>query len=110
MERKYILWDKYFSDTIYDWDIWENWNRELITSRLQEEDVEETDITNDEIDYLLDEALDYQRDRRYEDRQENIENLEYEINNAINNSYSIENLSSDDIGKVLVKIAANYFE
>lgn len=110
MERKYILWDKYFSDTIYDWDIWENWNRELITSRLQEEDVEETDITDDEIDYLLDEALDYQKDRRYEDRQENIENLEYEINNAINNSYSIENLSSDDIGKVLVKIAANYFE
>ena len=28
----------------------------------------------------------------------------------INNSYSIENLSYDDIGKVLVKIAANYFE
>ena len=110
MERKYILWDKYFSDTIYDWDIWENWNRELITSRLQEEDVEEDNFTDDEIDYLLNEALDYQKDRRYEDRQENIENLEYEINNAINNSYSIENLSCDDIGKVLVKIAANYFE
>ena len=42
--------------------------------------------------------------------EENKENLEYEINNAINNSYSIENLSCDDIGKVLVKIAANYFE
>ena len=110
MERKYILWDKYFSDTIYDWDIWENWNRELITSRLQEEDVEEDNFTDDEIDYLLNEALDYQKDRRYEDRQENKENLEYEINNAINNSYSIENLSYEDIGKVLVRIAANYFE
>ena len=41
---------------------------------------------------------------------ENKENLAYEITNAINNSYSIENLSYDDIGKVLVKIAANYFE
>lgn len=110
MERKYILWDKYFSDTIYDWDIWENWNRELILDRLHDNDVEEDNFTDDEIDYLLDEALDYQKDRRYEDRQENIENLEYEINNTINDSYSIENLSSDDIGKVLVKIAANYFE
>lgn len=110
MERKYILWDKYFSDTIYDWDIWENWNRELILDRLHDDDVEEDNFTDDEIDYLLNEALDYQKDRQYEDRQENKENLEYEINNAINNSYSIENLSSDDIGKVLVKIAANYFE
>ena len=110
MERKYILWDKYFSDTIYDWDIWENWNRELILDRLHDDDVEEDNFTDEEIDYLLNEALDYQKDRQYEDRQENKENLEYEINNAINNSYSIENLSSDDIGKVLVKIAANYFE
>ena len=36
--------------------------------------------------------------------------LEGEINDAINNSYSTENLSYDDIGKVLVKIAAAYFE
>ena len=110
MERKYILWDKYFSDTIYDWDIWENWNRELITSRLQEEDVEEDNFTDDEINYLLNEALDYQKEKRDEDRQENMEYLEDEINSAINNSYSIENLSYDDIGKVLVKIAVNYFE
>ena len=110
MERKYILWDKYFSDTIYDWDIWENWNRELITSRLQEDDVEEDNFTDDEINYLLNEALDYQRESRDDDRRENISDLEYEIINAINNSYSIENLNRDDIGKVLVRIAANYFE
>ena len=55
-------------------------------------------------------ALDYQREKRDEDRQENIINLEDDINSAINNSYSTENLSYDDIGKVLVKIAANYFE
>ena len=110
MERKYDLWDKYFSDTIYDWDIWENWNRELITSRLQEDDVEEDNFTDEEIDYLLNEALDYQRESRDDDRRENISDLEYEIINAINNSYSIENLNRDDIGKVLVKIAANYFE
>ena len=110
MERKYILWDKYFSDTIYDWDIWENWNRELILDRLHDDDVEETHITDEEIDYLLNEALDYQKEKRDEDRQENMEYLEDEINSAINNSYSTENLSYDDIGKVLVKIAANYFE
>ena len=110
MDRKYDLWDKYFADTICNWNIWENWNKELIVNRLHDDDVEEDNFTDEEIDYLLNEALDYQKDRQYEDRQENKENLEYEINNAINNSYSIENLSSDDIGKVLVKIAANYFE
>ena len=110
MERKYDLWDKYFSDTIYDWDIWENWNRELITSRLQEDDVEEDNFTDEEIDYLLNEALDYQRESRDDDRRENISDLEYEIINAINNSYSIENLNRDDIGKVLVRIASSYFE
>ena len=36
--------------------------------------------------------------------------LKDKINNTINNSYNTENLSYDDIGKVLVKIAANYFE
>ena len=110
MNRKYDLWDKYFNDTICDWDIWEDWNRELILNRLHDDDVEETDITNEEIDYLLNESLDYQKEKRDEDRQENMEYLEDEINSAINNSYSIENLSYDDIGKVLVKIAANYFE
>ena len=42
--------------------------------------------------------------------QESIENLEYEISSAINDSYNTENLNHDDIGKVLVKIAASYFE
>ena len=110
MERKYDLWDKYFADTICDQDIWENWNKELIVNRLHDDDVEEDNFTDEEIDYLLNEALDYQREKRDEDRQENMEYLEDEINSAINNSYSIENLSYDDIGKVLVKIAANYFE
>lgn len=110
MNRKYDLWDKYFNDTICDWNIWEDWNRESILDRLHDDDVEETDITDEEIDYLLNEALDYQKEKRDEDRQENMEYLEDEINSAINNSYSTENLSYDDIGKVLVKIAANYFE
>lgn len=110
MERKYDLWDKYFADDICDWDIWNDWNRELIIDRLHDDDVEETDFTDEEIDDLLDMALDYQREKRDEDRQENIINLEDDINSAINNSYSTENLSYDDIGKVLVKIAANYFE
>ena len=55
-------------------------------------------------------ALSFQKEKRDEDRQENIIDLEDEINCAINNSYSTENLSYDDIGKVLVKIAASYFE
>ena len=110
MNRKYDLWDKYFSDTICDWNIWEDWNRELILDRLHDDDVEETNFTDEEIDYLLNEALDYQKEKRDEDRQENMEYLEDDINSAINNSYSTENLSYDDIGKVLVKIAANYFE
>lgn len=110
MDRKYDLWDKYFADSICDWDIWDNWNRELIIDRLHDDDVEETDFTDEEIDYLLDMALYYQKERKDEDRQENIINLEDDINSAINNSYSTENLSYDDIGKVLVKIAANYFE
>ena len=110
MERKYDLWDKYFADSMCDWDIWNDWNRELIIDRLHDDDVEETDFTDEEIDDLLDMALDYQREKRDEDRQENIINLEDDINSAINNSYSTENLSYDDIGKVLVKIAANYFE
>ena len=110
MERKYDLWDKYFADDICDWDIWNDWNRELIIDRLHDDDVEETDFTDEEIDDLLDMALDYQREKRDEYRQENIINLEDDINSAINNSYSTENLSYDDIGKVLVKIAANYFE
>ena len=110
MDRKYDLWDKYFADNIYDWDIWSNWNQELIVDRLHDDDIEETDITNEEIDYLLDMALSFQKEKRDEDRQENISDLEDEINNTINNSYSTENLSYDDIGKVLVKIAANYFE
>ena len=110
MERKYDLWDKYFADTICDWDIWENWNKEFIVNRLHDDDVEETDITNEEIDYLLNEALDYQRESRDEDRRENMSDLECDIVNAINNSYSIENLNRDDIGKVLVRIASSYFE
>lgn len=110
MERKYDLWNKYFADSICDWDIWNDWNRELIIDRLHDDDVEETDITDDEIDYLLNEALDYQKESRDENRRENISDLEYEITNAINNSYSIENLNRDDIGKVLVRIAASYFE
>ena len=69
-----------------------------------------TTFTDEEIDYFLDTALYFQKEKQDEDRQENIINLEDEINNAINNSYSTENLSYDDIGKVLVKIAANYFE
>ena len=110
MERKYDLWDKYFAEDIYDWDIWNDWNRELIINRLHDDDVEETDFTDEEIDYLLDMALSFQKEKQDEDRQENIIDLEDDINSAINNSYSTENLSYDDIGKVLVKIAANYFE
>ena len=110
MNRKYDLWDKYFADSIYDWDIWDDWDRELIVGRLHDEDVEETDFTDEEIDYFLDTALYFQKEKQDEDRQENIINLEDEINSAINNSYSTENLSYDDIGKVLVRIAANYFE
>ena len=110
MDRKYDLWDKYFADNIYDWDIWSNWNQELIVDRLHDDDVEEDNFTDEEIDYFLDTALYFQKEKQDEDRQENIINLEDEINNAINNSYSTENLSYDDIGKVLVKIAANYFE
>ena len=110
MDRKYDLWDKYFADTICDWDIWETWNKDWIINRLHDEDVEESDFTDDEIDYFLDVALDYQRQRRDEDRQENMENFEGEIYDAIRSSYSTENLSYDDIGKVLVKIAASYFE
>ena len=110
MERKYDLWDKYFADTICDWDIWENWNKEFIVNRLHDDDVEEDNFTDEEIDYLLNEALDYQRESRDEDRRENISDLECEIINAINNSYSIENLSYGDIGKVLVRIASSYFE
>ena len=110
MNRKYDLWDKYFSDTICDWNIWEDWNRELILDRLHDDDVKETDITNEEIDYLLNEALDYQKEKRDEDRQENMEYLEDEINSVLNNSYNTENLSYDDIGKVLVRIATSYFE
>lgn len=110
MDRKYDLWDKYFADTICNWNIWETWNKELIVDRLHDDDVEEDNFTDEEIDYFLDTALYFQKEKQDEDRQENIINLEDEINNAINNSYSTENLSYDDIGKVLVKIAANYFE
>lgn len=110
MDRKYNLWDKYFADDICNWNIWENWNKELIVDRLHDDDVEEDNFTDEEIDYFLNEALDYQKEKRDEDRQENMEYLEDEINSALNNSYSTENLSYDDIGKVLVKIAANYFE
>lgn len=110
MDRKYDLWDKYFADTICNWNIWENWNKELIVDRLHDDDVEEDNFTDEEIDYFLDTALYFQKEKQDEDRQENIINLEDEINCAINNSYSTENLSYDDIGKVLVKIAANYFE
>ena len=93
MDRKYDLWDKYFADDICNWDIWSNWNQELVVDRLHDNDVEEDNFTDEEIDYLLD-----------------MSDLECDIVNAINNSYSTENLSYDDIGKVLVKIAANYFE
>lgn len=110
MDRKYDLWDKYFADTICNWNIWENWDKELIVNRLHDDDVEEDNFTDEEIDYFLDTALYFQKEKQDEDRQENIINLEDEINCAINNSYSTENLSYDDIGKVLVKIAANYFE
>lgn len=108
MNRKYYLWDEYFTNTIYDWDIWKDWNRELIVDRLH--DVEEDDFTDEEIDYLLNEALDYQKEKRYEEKQENMLDLEDEISNIINNSYNTKNLSCDDIGKVLVKTAASYFE
>ena len=110
MDIKYELWDKYFADNIYDWDIWSNWNQELIVDRLHDDDVEEDNFTDEEIDYLLDMALSFQKEKQDEDRQENIVNLEDEINSAINNSYSTENLSYDDIGKVLVRIAASYLE
>lgn len=110
MDRKYDLWDKYFADTICNWNIWENWDKELIVNRLHDDDVEEDNFTDEEIDYFLDTALYFQKEKQDEDRQENIINLEDDINSAINNSYSTENLSYDDIGKVLVKIAANYFE
>ena len=110
MNRKYDLWDKYFADSIYDWDIWDDWDRELIVGRLHDEDVEETDFTDEEINYFLNEALYIQKEKRYESMQESIENLEYEISSAINDSYNTENLNHDDIGKVLVKIAASYFE
>ena len=109
MDRKYDLWDKYFADTICNWDIWENWDKELIVNRLHDDDVEEDNFTDEEIDYFLDTALYFQKEKRDEDRQENIIDLENEINNTINNSYSTDNLSYDDIGKVLIKIAANYF-
>ena len=110
MERKYDLWDKYFADTICDWDIWETRNTEFIVNRLHDDDVEEDNFTDEEIDYLLNEALDYQRESRDEDRRENMSDLECDIVNAINNSYSIENLNRDDIGKVLIRIASSYFE
>ena len=110
MDRKYDLWDKYFADTICDWDIWENWNKEFIVNRLHDDDVEEDNFTDEEIDYLLDMALSFQKEKRDEDRRENMSDLECDIVNAINNSYSIENLNRDDIGKVLVRIASSYFE
>ena len=51
MDRKYDLWDKYFADDICNWDIWSNWNQELIVDRLHDNDVEEDNFTDEEIDF-----------------------------------------------------------
>ena len=107
MHRRYDMWDQYFSDIVPNWDLWEEWTDQWIRDVLDDEKVEYTD---GDVEYLLDQAKEYQEEMRSEAKQEDLVTLEGEINDAINNSYSTENLSYDDIGKVLVKIAAAYFE
>ena len=107
MHRRYDMWDQYFADTIPDWDLWEEWTDQWIRDVLDDEKVEYND---GDVEYLLDQAKEYQEEMQSEAKQEDLETLEGEINDAINNSYACDHLSYDDIGKVLVKIAAGYFE
>lgn len=108
INRKYDIWDKYFSDQIYDWDIWEDWSREWITECLN--DVEEQDITEEEIDFCFNEALEYQRERRQQYKEDNIDFLKSDIEYAIEQSEYSDHLDCDDIGKVLCSLASSYFE
>ena len=107
MHRRYEMWDEHFSDTVADWDLWEEWNEQWIKDVLDDEQIE---YTEDDVKFLLDQALEYQEEMRTEAKQADIENLEGEINDTLERSYSCDHLSYDDIGKVLVKIAAGYFE
>lgn len=107
MHRRYDMWDQYFADIIPEWDLWEEWTEQWIKDVLDDENAEYTD---EDVKYLLDQAKDYQEEMQLEAKQEDLDTLEGEINDAINNSYACDHLSCDDIGKVLVKIAAGYFE
>ena len=107
-DRKYELWDKYFGDAISEWDIWEEWTREWIEDRLNEEGVE--DATDEEIDYCLEEALDYQKEYRDQELEEAKSALRSDVEYAIEQSEYVEHLDYDDIGKILCSLAANYFE
>ena len=107
MYRRYDMWDQYFADIIPDWDLWEEWTDQWIRDVLDDAKVEYTD---GDIEYLLGQAKEYQEEMQSEAKQEDLETLEGEINDAIGHSYACDHLSYDDIGKVLVKIAAGYFE
>ena len=107
MHRRYDMWDQYFADTIPDWDLWEEWTEQWIRDVLDDENVEYTD---GDVEYLLGQAKEYQEEMQFQAKQEDLETLEGEINDAIEHSYACDHLSYDDIGKVLVKIAASYFE
>ena len=106
MHRRYDLWDQYFANTIPDWNLWEEWDEQWIKDVL--DDDENVEYTDDDVEYLLDQAKEAQEEMRSEAKQEDMENLEGEINDVLERSY--DHLSCDDIGKVLVKIAASYFE
>lgn len=101
------MWDRYFADPICEWDIWEEWTREHITERLDEEDVKYTD---EDVEYLYETALDYQNDMKSDEIEEGKRTLYSDIDYAIEGSEGALHLSYDDIGKILTKLAASYFE
>lgn len=104
--NKYDIWDKYFADTICDWDIWKDWTKDYITERLDEENVEYTD---EDVEYLYESAIDYQNDIRSDEIEEAKNTLYSYLDYAIEESESSAHLSPDDIGKVLTKLAVSYF-
>ena len=64
--------------------------------------------SEDELDDLLQFVLDMQKQIDDDGRRNLKSDLEEQIEDVIENTYNIENLSNEDIIKVLIKVAYNY--
>lgn len=101
------IFEHYIINDIEDWDPFEVWDKEDLKDILKLKNIE---YSNEDFCGLYDMLLNFQEQQKARIKEQDIKDFEQEIRDTIYNSGNIFSLNYSDIGKILVKIASNYFE